>query len=137
MGCDLSLAIPGEAPGSLGFMAPEAMVKNVPDPTKLDVWSAACVLLELVNCLFYARVEPFSLTELQEAYDLISSVMHAWQGVGHEWFDDEWLAIYKLHRGADLLFALDFITNLYSSACLGPSRLTSSTSPSFPRFLQI
>ena len=40
-------------PGSLGFMAPDAMLRNVPDPTKLDVWSAACVLLELVR---YATV---------------------------------------------------------------------------------
>ena len=38
-----------DAPGSLGFMAPEAMIRNVPDPTKLDVWSAACVLMELVR----------------------------------------------------------------------------------------
>ena len=41
--------MPPDAPGSLGFMAPEAMIRNVPDPTKLDVWSAACVLLELVR----------------------------------------------------------------------------------------
>ena len=30
-------------------MAPEALIKHVPDPTKLDVWSIACVLLELVR----------------------------------------------------------------------------------------
>ena len=48
----LCFMAPG-VPGSLGFMAPEAMLRNVPDPTKLDVWSAACVLLELVR---YATV---------------------------------------------------------------------------------
>ena len=47
MCCGTTDAPRSEGHGSLGFMAPEAMVKNVPDPTKLDVWSLACVLMEM------------------------------------------------------------------------------------------
>ena len=47
MCCSSQSAERAEGHGSLGFMAPEAMVKNVPDPTKLDLWSLACVLTEL------------------------------------------------------------------------------------------
>ena len=47
--CDVAYAQPQDAPGSLGFMAPEAMIKFVPNPEKLDVWSLGCVLLELVR----------------------------------------------------------------------------------------
>lgn len=48
MCCNVASANDAEGLGSLGFMAPEALIKHVPDPTKLDVWSIACVLLELV-----------------------------------------------------------------------------------------
>ena len=51
MSCNLDKTSPEEAPGSLGFMAPEAMIKNVPDATKLDVWSIGCVLLEMVGVM--------------------------------------------------------------------------------------
>ena len=34
--------------GARGFLAPEMMTNTVVDHTKLDVWSSACVLLELV-----------------------------------------------------------------------------------------
>ena len=49
MCCNVAFANVTEGQGSLGFMAPEALLKHVPDPTKLDVWSIACVLLELVR----------------------------------------------------------------------------------------
>jgi len=48
MCCAVSEAQRSEGCGSLGFMAPEAMVKDVPDCTKLDTWSIGCVLLEVL-----------------------------------------------------------------------------------------
>ena len=35
------------AQGSLGFIAPEVFTRQIPDHGKLDVWSSACVLLEM------------------------------------------------------------------------------------------
>lgn len=47
MCCNVNDAQRHEGHGSLGFMAPEAMIKNVEDPRKLDVWSSGCVFLEI------------------------------------------------------------------------------------------
>jgi len=50
MSCQLAAPPPpfgSSTQGSLGFMAPEVLFREIPDHGKLDVWSAACVLLEM------------------------------------------------------------------------------------------
>ena len=110
MSCDLSLVVPGEAPGSLGFMSPEAMVKDVPDPTKTDVWAIACVLLELVK-------SPMKHALHHTAQTLIFCATSS-QAMGQEWFENGWLEVYKLHRGVQLIHSLSQAhTNQHYYSC--------------------
>lgn len=58
---------PVKPPGSFGFMSPETLSNTVADPSLADVWSAGCVLMEMVT--------------------------------GPRWFTEEWLQIYRDHKG--------------------------------------
>ena len=46
--CCVGQVGPTDTAGSLGFVSPETMMNNLTDQTTADVWSSACVLIELV-----------------------------------------------------------------------------------------
>mmetsp|Transcript_14462 Transcript_14462/g.25297 ORF Transcript_14462/g.25297 Transcript_14462/m.25297 type:complete len:595 (+) Transcript_14462:194-1978(+) len=87
--------------GSLGFMAPELMIRRTPRfVAKLDVWSVACVLLELcMGCTWFTNV----WLNVYRQYRTLRSLSSSDTGVAQRYVD---LRQSLLRNRADSMSAL-------------------------------